>query len=259
MTRIGAIASLWRYPVKSMAGQQLDEAFAGYAGVYGDRLFAFTHAGGPAFFPYYTGRDQSRMLLYRPRFRHPEHAVRPPNAVEALAFGSGITSVYADAEALAVDVVTPDGAVTAVDDPSLATDVGGTTSLALQRCDRAMTDCRPVSLFSVQTADRLAQELERPVDVRRFRANLVLDLTGTKGFAEDQLVGKTLRVGERAVIAVLDRDARCAMIGIDPDTAERDRDIPAWVVKSYGGCAGVYGAVLAEGIVRPGDAVTLLS
>ena len=42
MSLIGKVESLWRYPVKSMRGEELDELFAGYAGVYGDRVFAFT-------------------------------------------------------------------------------------------------------------------------------------------------------------------------------------------------------------------------
>lgn len=254
---LGTVAGVWRYPVKSMAGEMLNEAFVGYAGVYGDRLFAFTHGSGPAFFPYFTGRDSSRMLLYRPHFRTPEAAIRPPNAHEALGFGTGLTAIYGSSDDLAVDVTTPDGTVRAVDDPQLAAEVGGETTLSLSRCDRAMTDCRPISVFSLQTAEKLAQELERPIDARRFRANLVLDIPGSGGFAEDELVGKTLRIGERAAIAVLDRDARCAMIGIDPDTALRDRDLPAWVVKAHESRAGVYCAVLAEGIVRPGDPVTL--
>ena len=41
MSIIGKVDSLWRYPVKSMRGQELDESFIGYSGVYGDRLFAF--------------------------------------------------------------------------------------------------------------------------------------------------------------------------------------------------------------------------
>ncbi len=41
MPIVGTVESLWRYPVKSMRGEELNEMFAGYAGVYGDRLFAF--------------------------------------------------------------------------------------------------------------------------------------------------------------------------------------------------------------------------
>jgi len=49
---IGSIDALWRYPVKSMRGQTIEQAFIGYAGIYGDRLYAFKTSAGPDFFPY---------------------------------------------------------------------------------------------------------------------------------------------------------------------------------------------------------------
>src|SRR5262245_58970273 len=52
MTLVGHINSLWRYPVKSMRGEQLDQAFAGFAGIYGDRIYAFHSSGAPPGFPY---------------------------------------------------------------------------------------------------------------------------------------------------------------------------------------------------------------
>ena len=48
MATIGKVESLWRYPVKSMRGEELNEAFVGFAGVYGDRLFAFRSAVRPS-------------------------------------------------------------------------------------------------------------------------------------------------------------------------------------------------------------------
>jgi len=58
---------------------QLSEAFVSFAGIFGDRLFAFRGAARPKAFPYLTGREQATMLLYRPRFHHPEKATKPPN------------------------------------------------------------------------------------------------------------------------------------------------------------------------------------
>jgi uncharacterized protein YcbX len=69
MSIIGTVESLWRYPVKSMRGEEMDELFAGYAGVYGDRLFAFESSAAPKGFPFFTGRDQRQMIRYRARFR----------------------------------------------------------------------------------------------------------------------------------------------------------------------------------------------
>ena len=88
---VGKVESLWRYPVKSMAGEEREEIFVGYAGVYGDRLFAVGNAAAPARFPYLTAREAASMLAYKPRFRHPEKAALPINLAEA----RGITPTIA--------------------------------------------------------------------------------------------------------------------------------------------------------------------
>ena len=148
MNIVGRVESLWRYPVKSMRGEELAEAFIGFAGVYGDRLYAFHNAGALPGFPYQTGREHEAMLLYCPRFRHPERAAKPPNLAEAESLAPGLTPLYAASADLALDVHTPSGQVLAVDDPALLEMLdGGGAQLTLLRSDRAMTDCRPVSMW----------------------------------------------------------------------------------------------------------------
>jgi MOSC domain-containing protein len=260
--RIGTVESLWRYPVKSMRGEELSEAFVGFSGVYGDRLFAWTSSSRPKGFPYLTGRELRQLLLYRPGFRHPERAAAPPNLVEAEAIAPGLNPVIAAASDLAVDVETPSGEVLAIDDPALlrglAERLGAEPTLTLLRSERGMTDCRPVSLISVQTARRLGEELGVALDKRRFRANLYLDLESATAFGEDSLVGRRLRIGRTTVLAILERDPRCVMITIDPDTAERNPDVLHQVAKAHEGMAGIYAAALVEGTVRPGDEIELL-
>jgi uncharacterized protein YcbX len=122
-----------------------------------------------------------------------------------------------------------------------------------------MTDCRPVSLFALQTARRLAEEIGTAIDKRRFRANMYVDLGSDAGFAEDGFVGRRLRIKSKAVISILERDPRCKMITLDPDTAESSPEILRKVARGHDGKAGVYGAVLVEGIVRQDDAIELLA
>src|ERR1043166_9143750 len=117
MSIVGKVDSLWRYPVKSMRGEELDEAFAGFSGVYGDRLFAFRSSASPKGFPYFTAREQTKLLQYRPRFRHRDKATRPINLAEAETMGAN--PVSADPSELMVDVETPDGRTLAIDDPAL--------------------------------------------------------------------------------------------------------------------------------------------
>jgi len=97
------------------------------------------------------------------------------------------------------------------------------------------------------------------VDKRRFRANVYLDLTSSDGFAEDAFVGRSMRIGSKVVVSILERDPRCMMITLDPDTAEKSPAILKAVAQAHSGMAGVYGAVLVEGMIRKGDPVELLN
>jgi len=262
MRIIGKVESLWRYPVKSMRGEELQAAFVGFAGVYGDRLFAFKSSASPVGFPYLTAREQEEMLRYRPRFRHPSKAAMPPNLTEAERLMPGLNPVFADPADLALEIETPSGAVLAVDDPALIRMLGERIraghALTLLRSERAMTDCRPISLFSLQTGQLLGEEIGSALDKRRFRANIYMNLDDAPGFAEDEFVGKTLRLGAKTTIAILERDPRCKMITLDPDTGEANPEILQKIMQDHNGMAGVYGAVLVEGTVRAGDDIEWL-
>jgi uncharacterized protein len=259
---VGKIESLWRYPVKSMRGEELQEAFVGFPGVYGDRLYAFRSSAAPKGFPYLTGREQEAMLLYGPRYRHPERTRKPVNLAEAEAMGSGLTPVYADLSDFMVDVETPAGERLAIDDPRLVgmlrQGIGDKHELTLLRSDRSMTDCSPVSIISMPSVVQLSKEFEIGVDKRRFRANLYVQLESGNAFGEEEFVGRTLRIGPKATIAVVKRDSRCKMITLDPDTAQANPEVMRRLARDHESKAGVYGVVLAEGVIRAGDKIALL-
>ena len=264
MNIIGQVESVWRYPVKSMRGEAMPEIFVGFSGVYGDRLFAFRSSAAPAGFPFFTGRERHEMLLYCPRFRDTRKAALPQNlaAADDLAPGLGLNPVPADPADLAVEVETASGRVLAIDDPELlrelAEEAGNGPSLRLLRSERAMTDCRPISLFSLQTVRQLGEEVGAVLDKRRFRANVYLDLADPNGFSENGLVGQRVRIGSKVVVAVLERDPRCQMITLDPDTATPNPELLRRVARAHDGMAGVYAAVLAEGTIRAGDPLEVL-
>ena len=262
MTTIGRVESLWRYPVKSMRGEAVAEVFMGFAGVYGDRCFAFKNSSARKGFPYLSATAQEQMLRYRPQFRYAERSVRPPNLAEAMSISPGVNPANPEPEDLLIDVVTPSGAVLAVEDPAfkemLVDGLRGENQLTLVRSDRALTDCRPVSLISLQTIQQLEAELNIPLDKRRFRANIYLDLESGNGFEEDKMVGRKLRIGPSAVVMVLERDPRCKMISLDPETGEHNPQVLRKVAEAHEAFAGVYCAVLVEGILTRGDAIELL-
>jgi uncharacterized protein YcbX len=264
MTNVGTVESLWRYPVKSMRGSEIPEVFMGFSGIYGDRCYAFKSSAARKGFPYLNANVQQQMLLYRPQFRHPEQASQPPNLVEAESIAPGVTPENADAEDMVLDIVTPSGKIVPVDDPELLRLLGEGISeknqLRLVRSDRALTDCRPVSLISLQTIRQIEAELSMPVDKRRFRANIYFDFASeSAGFAENDFVGRRLRIGSKATIMILERDPRCKMISLDPDTGTHNPEVLRQVVRAHDNFAGVYCAVLIEGLLKKGDPIELLA
>jgi uncharacterized protein YcbX len=236
MTVVGRVNSVWRYPVKSMRGEELDEAFVQFGGLLGDRVYAIHNANGPQDFPYFTAREQGKLLLYRPNHREGSDT---DLAVET---SSGETFDITDPHLLA----------------AAAAGLPDRFALTLLKSDRALADCRPVSLISIQTVTQLSSELGDSVDKRRFRANLYLDLADGQGFGENGFVGRTLRIGRDVLLAAVERDVRCKMITLDPDTFQPNPELMKVVARAHEGCAGIYADVLAEGVIRPGDQVEVL-
>ena len=93
-----------------MRGEQVEQAFVGFAGVYGDRLYAFHDTGAPKGLPYLTGREQERTPA-TPRFRNPQQSVLPPNLSEAEGLAPGLTPKYGSVGDMMVEVETPSSRV----------------------------------------------------------------------------------------------------------------------------------------------------
>ena len=123
----------------------------------------------------------------------------------------GINPAHADPADMSVDVMTPSGATLAVD-PELMSMLNEGVSvdhtLTLVRSEGAMTDCRPVSLISLQPVERIGEVLGTGL-IGRFRANNYMDFESAGGYGEDGFVGRSLRIGPKAVVAILERDLRC--------------------------------------------------
>ncbi|MGB3295598.1 MAG: MOSC N-terminal beta barrel domain-containing protein [Phormidesmis sp.] len=261
MSVVGTLESLWRYPVKSMRGEELSEVFVSFGGVIGDRLYSLTTDSGNPGFPWHTARDQETLLLYKPQYKQESTTLKPKNLEAAQNMAPGINPLYPETEAFAVEVETPEGETYRLDESFLEhiKSLTDDQTLKLRFTQKSQYDCRPLSLFSVQLQDSLTEELSMEIDKRRFRANFYVSWNDDKPpLYENELIGKRLKVGDRLEITVLERDPRCKMITLDPDTSQANPDIIKHIARTREGYAGVYGAVLVEGIVKSGDAIELL-
>ena len=262
MAVVGTVESIWRYPVKSMTGEELDASFVSFAGLMGDRVYSFVKDNGNPGFPWHTARDQESLLLYKPRYKHPSATLKPGNLEAAQNMAPGINPLYPEAAQFAIEVETPKGETYNLEDEAFLAHLKALTdnpTLKLHFTQRSQFDCRPLSLFSTQLRDLLTEELGIAIDKRRFRANLYVQWNEDKlPLYENELIGKRLKIGEMLEITVLERDPRCKMITLDPETSEATPEIIKHVSRAHEGFAGVYGAVLVEGVVKAGDAIQLL-
>ena len=240
MERIGSLVRLRRYPVKGMAGEDLEAVRVTHAGLVGDRVYAFVDQQGPANFPWMTSRKGRDMILFRPRFLAP---MTPED---------GILSVD-----YAAEVTTPEGRKVRVDDPEFTRFLEQRygRALELRHSERSMTDAYPVSVMGMATVGALSQETGMALNPLRFRANFYVQWQSDEPFFEDQFVGRELRIGERVTIQIVKKDERCVMITLDPETAAPSPVVLEKVARGHAGCLGVYGAVLRDGIVRTNDPV----
>ena len=225
----GRVASLHRYPVKSLAGERLDVVDLDGRGVVGDRIWSIRTAEGKLG----SGKNTRRFA-----------------AVPGLLLVRGRTT------AEGVTVTLPNGAQYAVadgeGDAALSTFLGQMVSLA-REIDVDHFDDGPVSIIGAASVDALAAEVGADVDPSRFRANLVLE--GLAPFAEDELVGQRIRIGS-AELQVELHSTRCVMI--DQETA----DLPAQPRNLYtlgrlhDACLGVVARVVEPGRIEIGDTVS---
>jgi len=231
---VAVVRHIYRYPVKGMRGEALQEAEIYWHGVEGDRRYAFSNADDTrSGFPWLTGRKQAQMIQYVP---------------------------VGQAEEGDIQVRTPAGDLFDIDSEPLAAEI---TALyehpaRLIRVSRGNFDSMPLSLISTATIANLCGAVGVEPDPRRFRPNLVIELLEGDAFAEESWLGRHASIGDpnaaSSVRIRIDRqNQRCRMINLDPDTAESESAMLKHVTQTRDALAGLYASCEQPGSIRVGD------
>ena len=239
MIQLGHVRELVRYPVKSMAGIATESAYLGWHGLDGDRRFAFRRVGDNSGFPWLTASRVPELLLYQPYGRDDSTG-----------------------ELLPTHVRTPAGTNVELRSAELQNEIAERfgSSVELMNLKHGMFDEAPLSVISLVTMSGISREAGVDLDTRRFRANIVLESHDQEPFHEDTWVGRTLVFGDGEMspaMRVTQRDVRCMMINLDPDTARQDAEMLKMAVRMNQNNAGVYGAVVETGTIFVGQTVSL--
>jgi len=239
---IATIAKLCLYPVKSMAGVAVEEAHVGLDGLLGDRQYAFVRADQAArnSFPWMTARESARMLFYRPNFSQLPTPEQPEPAVR---------------------VRTPAGKECEPTDAGMREELAGELGqpLFLLKSARGMFDCQHLSLFSLASLRALAAEAGCAIDPRQFRANLYVEPVSSQPFEEETWAGSLLQIGDQVLTGVTQRDPRCMMVNLDPESGKQDPRVLRAIAQKHQGQAGVYANVIRPGVIRVGDTLRVVA
>jgi hypothetical protein len=236
LIKIGHVETIFRYPVKSMAGERLKVANLGWHGLEGDRRLAFRRLGDRSGFPWLTASKLPDLLRYQ---------VQPS--------GDGDLPAH---------IRTPDGQQMPVFGEDLATEVGRSYGAAVEmmQLKHGIFDDASMSVIASDTVREIGRLAGLSPDARRFRPNVLVHLTQSGPFQEDGWVGGVLSFGsseDAAAISVTMRDVRCAMVNFDPDSASPAPQMLKAVVAANQNNAGVYGTVVRIGQLEVGQPIFL--
>jgi len=244
------IAAIYRYPVKGLGPDRLESAeLALGQTIAGDRLYAIEN--GPSGFdpahPAYLPKSRFLMLMRNERLA----ALRT-----AFDQSTHMLAVSADGQEKARgDLRTREGraAIERFFAAFCADELRGPPKV-LHGEGHSFSDVarKVVSIINLASLAELETVLGVPVNPLRFRANLYVQ--GWPAWAELDLVGREIAIGESARLKIVKRIVRCAATNVDPDSGVRDLAIPDTLMRNLGHTdCGIYAEVIAGGTIAPGD------
>ena len=266
---IGSVVSLWRYPVKSMMGEELNASDVTERGLLGDRVYALLDPATGKVVSAKNPPKWSRMFDFRASFVSPPESGHTPPVRITLPDGTAVTSDRPDVDRAVSHALGREVRFvsSAPEKPSLEEFWPNIEGLAHREVvtdegmpPRTFFDASPVHIVTTATISRL-QELypEGRFEVRRFRPNIVLRLgDGETGFVENAWVGRTLSIGEGVRLRITAPCSRCVMTTLPQGDLPQDGGILRTAAKHNKTNVGVYGVVERGGRVRRGDPIRLV-
>jgi uncharacterized protein YcbX len=271
--QVGSVAALWRYPVKSMMGEELNSSDVTDRGLLGDRQFAVLDRATGKIGGAKNPRKWGNFFDFRAAYSEPPRpgAMMPPVRI-TLPDGTSVMTGQGDLEqvlsrAFGRDVALPEARP---DDSSN----GGTAEeywpdmAGLDHRDTVTDfdmpagtffDIGVVHLLTTATIDRLrALYPQGRFEARRFRPNVVVATAEEdQGFVENDWVGRTVAIGGNVRLAITEPCPRCVMITLPQDDLPKDSGILRTAAQHNGVNVGVYASIISGGTIRRGDAVFL--
>jgi uncharacterized protein YcbX len=259
------VAALWRYPLKSMRGEELNAALVTERGLLGDRAYALVDAAEGTVVSAKNPRKWPAMFDCAATFVEPPDESKPLLPVRiTLPDGEAVRSDQADAAERIGAALGRRVRLAASPLPAPQIEMYWADIEGMPNRDTVTTEAIPEGTFfdaavvhvvTVATLDRLrALAPQSRFEVRRFRPNVVLAMTdGSEGFVENDWVGRTLSIGPEVRLSVTGPCPRCVMTTLAQSDLPRDPSVLRQIVEHNAGAVGVYASVIRAGRIRRGD------
>jgi uncharacterized protein len=267
---IGKVVSIWRYPVKSMIGEELNSSYVTERGLIGDRVYALIdQQTGKVASAKNPGKWGKLFDFHAAFIDSPQTAENIPPVRITLPDGSQIFSNHGEIDRTLSRVLSREVSVmnSSLEKPSYEEYWPDIEGLAQRETvtDEAMPpqtffDIAVIHLLTTSTIDRLRELYpEGRFEVRRFRPNIVVESASEeKDFIENSWVDMKLRIGEEIVMKVIGPCTRCVMTTLPQGDLPKDLGILRAVAKYNQVHAGVYASVHRGGTIHRGDNILQL-
>jgi uncharacterized protein YcbX len=274
---VETIASLWRYPVKSMMGEQVASAHVTARGLAGDRAYALVDTAANRAAVVRTWA--TALMSYRATFDAEPLADQPPPAIRITdPDGTSWSSADPDSDArfvarfdrpLNLMSHAPAGLLLEFPAGTAGGKLAHITEMPISSAAPPGTffDVASLHLLTTATLERIQGAYPQGrIDVRRFRPNIMVT-TDAGPFAENAWIGRRFAIGDEVVAKGITPTPRCVNATIPQADLPRDGGILKALARlnavDFGDaghlpCAGLYASVERSGRIRPGDAIRWL-
>jgi uncharacterized protein YcbX len=266
---VGTVVSLWRYPVKSMQGEELNASVVGQRGFLGDRAHALIDVTDGKIASAKNPRKWPNLFDFRAAYVEPPAPDDPLPPVritlpggDMLASGNpdiDTTLSHAIGRAVRLCAVAPAAPVLEEYWPDIEglSHRDAITSEAMSK--DTFFDCAVIHLLTTATLARLREHYPKGLfEVRRFRPNLVVaPPASTNEFVENGWLGHTLRVGSEVRLRITGPCGRCVMTTLAQAELPKDAGILSTAARVNKGQVGLYVEVIRPGVIRRGDVIVM--